>query len=302
MVIDRANTLWITRMVNTPALLSIRSDGYITFTNVTGIQQSSGLCVDSSNNIYYSSGMYGGNKIYRWRTNGVVEVFAGSGNTGAADGNGIFTSFNNPTALACDSANNIYVWDSYNSKIRRIDQSQNVTTIAGNGNSVSLDGTGLNTSLVNVSSMCVDNMGNIFMACGSCIRKMDAQTNLVTMAGSFSQNSYANGPGNIARFNGAYGICLSGGSICIADSNNERIRSITSNPSSQVVTGANLGIGTFPGITISGIVGRTYQIQSSSDMVTWTTQTTILLNSSPYLWIDQNLVRGNKYYRALLMP
>jgi len=302
MVIDRFNTLLITKMVNTPALLMIRSNGYVTTTNLNGIQQTSGLCVDSANNIYYSSGIFGANKIYRWRANGVVEVFAGSGNTGSTDGNGVFSSFYNPTALACDSADNVYVWDSYGSKIRRIDQNQNVTTIAGNGNSYSLDGTGLNTSFVNISSMCVDNMGNIFMACGSCIRKIDAQTNVVTMAGSFTQNSYTNGAGNLARFNGANGVCLSGGTIYVADSSNQRIRSISNNPAPQIVSGANLGIGTFAGVTINGVVGRTYQIQSSPNMATWTTRAMLLLNASPYLWIDQNPLSGNKFYRAILLP
>ena len=301
MIVDRSNTLLITKMVNTPALLRIRSDGYITSTNLTGIQQSSGLCVDSANNIYYSSGMFGGNKIYRWRTNGVVEVFAGSGNTGSADGNGIFSSFYNPTALACDSAGNIYVWDSYSFKIRRIDQSQNVTTIAG-GNTYNLDGTGLNTSFANVTSMCADNLGNIYFACGSCIRKMNAQTNVVTMAGSFTQTGYTNGTGNLALFNNAYGVCVSGGTIYVADYSNQRIRSITNNPVPQIVSGANLGIGTFAGVTITGVVGRTYQIQSSPNMATWTTRATVLLTSSPYLWIDQNPASGNTFYRALLLP
>ena len=311
MIFDRSNTLLFTRTVNSPVLLRIRSDGYVTTTNLTGINQTSGLCADSANNIYYSSGMFGGNKIYRWRTNGVVEVFAGSGNTGSADGNGIFTSFNSPTALACDSADNIYVWDSLNNLIRRINQNQDVVTIAGKlGVSTSLDGSGTNAHFGGVYAMCADNSGNILVACstdnsgngGICVRKMNAQTNVTTVAGSFSQSGYVNGAGSIARFNQAGGVCFSGGTTYVADSNNQRIRSITNNPSSQVVTGANLGIGSFAGVTISGIVGRTYQIQSSPNMATWTTRATLLLNSSPYLWIDQNPVSGNKYYRALLLP
>jgi hypothetical protein len=142
-----------------------------------------------------------------------------------------------------------------------------------------------------------DNLGNIYFACGTCIRKMNAQTNVVTMAGSFSQNAYTNGAGNLARFSSANGACLSQGSIFVADSGNQRIRQISFNPQPQVVSGANLGIATF-----AGAVGRTYQIQSSPDLSTWTTEAIVLLTSSPYLWIDQNPIAGNKFYQAVMLP
>src|SRR5665213_801267 len=289
----------------TPTLLIIQPNGLITQTNLPNMgneiltgNPNSGVCVDSTGNIYYT----GGNKIYRWLTNGNTEVLVGSGNTGAINGNGLFTSFNSPIYLACDTANNIYVWDSGNYLIRRINQNRDVVTIAGN-NLTTKDGVGTNATFGSgVYSMFGDNAGNIYFACSTCIRKMDAQTNVVTMAGSFTQFSYTNGAGNLARFNGASGVCLSAGSIFVADSGNERIRQISFNPQPQVVSGANLSIGTFAGLTITGVVGRTYQIQTSPDFNAWTTKTTLLLNSSPYLWIDQNPVSGNKFYRALLLP
>jgi hypothetical protein len=37
-------------------------------------------------------------------------------------------------------------------------------------------------------------------------------------------------------------------------------------------------------------------------MNTWNPVATVLLNSSPYLWIDRNPVAGNKFYRAVLLP
>ena len=90
--------------------------------------------------------------------------------------------------------------------------------------------------------------------------------------------------------------------IFIADSGNNRIRNIAFNPQSQVSPPANLQLNTYPGLQITGTVGRTYQIQTSPDLSSWTTAATLLLNSSPYLWIDQNPVSGNKYYRAVLLP
>jgi sugar lactone lactonase YvrE len=298
MIVDRSNTLLLTRTVNDAALLRIRSDGYVTATSLPDFSQQSGLCVDSGNNIYYSSYV---NKIYRYKTNGVIEVFAGSGNWGAVDGNGIFTSFSTPTALAADGADNIYVYDSGNYLIRRINQNRDVVTIAGN-NLEDLDGVGRNASFYSISAMCTDESGNVILACGLSIRKMSPTTNIITLAGNFSQHGYANGAGNVARFNGASGVCVSGGTVYFADYNNQRIRSITNNATAQPVLPANLQLNTYSVLTITGTVGRTYQVQSSPDMTNWTTRATLLLNSSPYLWIDQNPVSGSKFYRALLLP
>jgi len=310
MAINHANTLWMV-LVNgyggNPYLLTINTNGYVSIVNggLINLTSSSGLCFDSANNLYYS----GGNRIYRYNPNsGIVQAMAGSGIAGNYDGQGtLFSAFNNPTALACDQADNLYVWDSGNSTVRRIDQLQNVTTIAGNAYYYSspADGVGTNATFSGVMSMFPDNAGNLYFVCGSCVRKMDAQTNVVTLAGIFNQYSspsYANGPGNLARFNNASGGCFSQGMVFVADAGNNRIRNITFNPQPQVVPPASLLLNTYPGLQINGVIGRTYQIQSSPDLNNWTTTATLLLNSSPYLWIDQNPVGGTKYYRAVMLP
>ena len=301
MAIDRSNALWIP---TSSGMLRIGSDAYATRTNLTGLTFTSGVCVDSGNYIYYT----GGNQIYRWRADGVAEVFAGSGNQGSADGNGIFTSFSNPSALATDAADNIYVWDAGNYLIRRISQNRDVVTIAGHntgGGPGNVDGIGTNAAFLSVSAMCVDNSGNVILACGgavgSSIRKMTPETNILTIAGSFTQSGFTNGPGSVSRF-WATGVCVSQGMIFVADYNNQRIRNITFNPSTQPVLPANLQLNTYAGLEIFGTVGRTYQIESSADMTNWTTRAMLLLTSSPYLWIDQNPVSGNKFFRAWLLP
>jgi hypothetical protein len=131
---------------------------------------------------------------------------------------------------------------------------------------------------------------------------MSVTTNGVTLAGSFTQTGYTNGAGNLARFNNASGVCVLGGTIYVADASNQRIRSITNNPIAQIVSPANLQLNTYPGLQIIGTVGRTYQVQSSPDIASWTTRATLLLTSSPFLWIDQNPVSGNKFYRAVMLP
>jgi streptogramin lyase len=307
--IDSNDTLWMVNEGRT-SLYKITSNGMVTYTSLA-IAVPSGVCVDSHGNIYIS--YYNGNIIYRYNTNGVLSVFAGSGNSGYADGNGIFTAFSAPETLAADAADNIYVWDSGNDLIRRIDQNQNVTTFAGKLKSTAkTDGFGTNASFFSISAMCFDSFGNLILTDDSCIRKISPSTNVVTMAGSFTQSGYGNGAGNVALFTnsgtGGYardrlsGVCVSKGIVFVADSGNQRIRSITNNPAAQVVSPANLQLSTYPGLQIIGTVGRTYQIQASSDLNLWSTKATILLTSSPYLWIDQNPVSVNKFYRALMLP
>lgn len=305
MIIDHSNVLWI---VAYSYLLRVGSDAYVSLVTLPNPSAYGGVCVDSENNIYYSTGAY--NQVYRWRTNGVFDVFAGSGNTGSADGNGIFTSFNYPTALAADVANNIYVWDSGSHLIRRINQNRDVVTIAGKEQFFpDSDGIGTNASFTSISAMCMDNSGNVIIACdyaysgtGSSIRKMTATTNVVTMAGSFTQTGYTNGAGSIARFRNAAGVCVSQGMMFVADFSDHRIRNLTFNPAPQPVSGANLDLSTYPGLRITGVVGRTYRIESSPDTTNWNTETTILLTSSPYLWIDPNSLGQKKFYRAFLLP
>jgi hypothetical protein len=309
MAIDHANQIWIV-MANSyyggvVYLLNIDTNGYVSIVNggLTNMNSTSSICFDSANNLYYS----GGNRIYRYNPGaGNVQSFAGSGVQGYFDGQGtLLTAFSNPTALACDQADNIYVWDSGNGRIRRVDQQQNVTTIAGSGYTYSpADGVGTNATFNVINSMFFDHAGNLCLVCGSCVRKMDAQTNVTTLAGNFNQYSsgYANGPGNIALFSSAAGGCFSQGMVFVADSGNNRIRNITFNAQAQAVAPANLLLNTYPGVQITGSIGRTYQIQSSPDMNTWSTVATVLLNSSPYLWIDQNPIAGNKFYRAVMLP
>lgn len=294
--IDHTGTLWIPESGG--YLVQIGSNGFGRTFFVPGTSSPWGACVDSQNNVYISDSS--ANKIWRYGTNGVLEVFAGSGNPGTIDGNGIFDSFYAPTAIACDAADNIYVFDSSGYTLRRINQNRDVTTIAGGSFSPT---DGLAPKFNPVIGMCSDGAGGLILACGSCVRKLLVASNSVTLAGIFSTSTaFANGSGIQSRFSGASGVCLLGGTIYVADPGNQRIRQINFSPSPQTLPDSSLALATYPGLKITGAVGRTYQVQASSDMATWSTLATVLLTSSPYLWIDQNPVGGRKFYRAVLLP
>ncbi len=196
------------------------------------------------------------------------------------------------------------MWDSGNHLIRRINQNRDVTTITGRTNDFSdADGFGANATFATVNAMCSDASGTIYLACGSSVRKLTADTNVVTVAGSFSQRDYADGPGSVARFRELTGLCPSGGILFASDASDHRIRAIAFDPEPQPVDGGSLIAEHYFGVRINGVVGRTYRIESSADMISWRVEDTVLLTSSPFRWLDPIAVGGpKKYYRAFLLP
>lgn len=74
-----------------------------------------------------------GNQIYRLMPDGQWSVFAGSTEAGYRDGTKETALFSNPTGLAIDKNNEIYVADTANNRIRKINPTGEVSTFAGSG-------------------------------------------------------------------------------------------------------------------------------------------------------------------------
>jgi sugar lactone lactonase YvrE len=98
------------------------------------------LAVDGIGNVYVTS--QGSNLVLKVDSLGTVTVFAGSGASGDSDGAASTASFDSPNGIVVDSEGNVYVGDSGNNKIRKIDASGYVTTLAGTGSSGNLNGSG----------------------------------------------------------------------------------------------------------------------------------------------------------------
>jgi sugar lactone lactonase YvrE len=101
------------------------------------------LAFDAADNLYVADGapnalmanLIGGCRIVRVSPAGVMTVVAGTGTCGFSGDGGpaAAAQLNNPNGLAFDSAGNLYVADSNNERIRRIDRSGNISTVAGTG-------------------------------------------------------------------------------------------------------------------------------------------------------------------------
>jgi serine/threonine-protein kinase len=102
-------------------------------------QNPSGVALDGSGNIYVGDSK--NNRIRRILPNGTVFTFAGSGRSEWADGTGALASFWSPSHLSFAANGDLFVTDTMNQRVRKIDPLGKVSTIAGSTASF-LDGFG----------------------------------------------------------------------------------------------------------------------------------------------------------------
>jgi hypothetical protein len=86
------------------------------------------MVYDGNHNLYVSD--LSNHSIRKVTPAGIVTTYAGSGTPGPYNGPGASASFNYPAGLSIDSNSNIYVADTGNNAIRKIDTSQNVTSLS----------------------------------------------------------------------------------------------------------------------------------------------------------------------------
>ncbi|BCY27729.1 hypothetical protein KK2020170_05970 [Flavobacterium okayamense] len=140
------------------------------------------IAIDALDNIFVAD--YLNNRIRKITPLGIVSTVAGSGVSGDMDGIASLAKFKWPTGVCLDGNGNIFVTDYGNHKIKKIDTSANVTTIAG---SVAGDENGIGTlaKFKNPTISALDSFGNIFVADygNHKIKKIDTSGNVTTFAG-----------------------------------------------------------------------------------------------------------------------
>jgi hypothetical protein len=159
----------------------------------------------------------------------VVTTLAGrAGVEGSTDGAGTAATFRFPSAVAVDSAGNIYVADTDNCTIRKITPAGVVSTLAGTpGIEGSTDGAGPAARFTYPSGIATDSGGNVYVVDAGTIRKITAGV-VSTFAGMTNVRGSNDGTGAAARFNSPSGIATdSVGNIYVADMHNHTIRRIS---------------------------------------------------------------------------
>ena len=187
----------------------------------------SGVAVDQSGTLYVAD--TDNQKIRKITASGSVTNYAGSGTSGSTDGTGAEASFYYPQGIAVDGTGTLYVADTDNQKIRKIEAGGVVTTLAGSGSYGSTDGTGTLASFNGPSGVAVDVNNNVFVADSgnNKIRKISATGEVTTLAGSGVEGAI-DGSGIEANFKYPEGVAVDGnGKVYVADGYNNKIRKIS---------------------------------------------------------------------------
>jgi len=230
--------------------------------NGTNIQANTARVYIPRNSAFGKDGNYyvadqGNHMIRKIDTNGVITTVAGNGTEGFDGDGGPATEakINNPRGVTVDSKGNLYISDTANNRIRKVDTSGNISTLAGNGNAAySGDGAASTSSEINFPyQITVDASDNIYFADKSnhVIRKIDVNGNISTVAGN-NEGGYSGDGGQAtnAQLAGPLGVAFDAdGNLYIGDSGNHVIRKVDPNGIISTLAGTAQESGFVDGVT-----------------------------------------------------
>jgi sugar lactone lactonase YvrE len=194
-----------------------------------------GTAVDSAGNVYIADTF--NNRVRKIEAfSGIIRTVAGTGAIEYSGDNGPARSagLSMPEAVVLDRSGNLFVCDTGNHRVRRIDTATGViTTVAGNGDRGYSGDSGPATSArLNVpSGLAFDTAGNLLIADADNhrIRRLDLAGGVITTVAGNGSGGFSgdNVPAASASLREPAGIAVdSVGNLYIADTGNQRIRKV----------------------------------------------------------------------------
>jgi YVTN family beta-propeller protein len=176
------------------------------------------LAVDKSGDLYIADEE--GNRV-RKVSGGIISTIAGTGINGYSGDGGLGTNamINEPYGVAVDSTGNVFVSDSFNSRVRKVDTSGVISTFATNANFGYL------------AQMATDSSNNLYVADnGSCVVWKTTPSGVQSIVAGVLFTCDYNGDGisaTSADLSFPSGVAVDGtGNLYIADNGNSRLRQV----------------------------------------------------------------------------
>lgn len=201
------------------------------------------VTADTQGNIYFIDQ---DTLVMKISAQGNISRFAGNGIRGYSGDGGpaVNASVNGPSGIFADAAGNVFLADTANFRIRKIDGNGQITTIAGNGQSgyTPNGAVAVNASIGSSYSVAEDSAGNIYFADAqnNVIGKVDTHGILTTAAGTPGKSGYTgdNGPATSATLNSPLSVTVDpSNNIVIADTTNNVIRVVNTSGTIRTLAG-----------------------------------------------------------------
>ena len=166
---------------------------------------------------------------------GTITTVAGTGRLGfSGDGGPAIEARFEANDLALDRGGNMYIADTENNRIRKVDKDGIIHTVAGTGKEgYSGDGGPAIKAALNLpTGIALDGEGNLFIAChhNSRVRKVDKDGTITTVAGTGGMGfNREKGPARKVMLNQPWDVNFDedSGDLYIADAFNSRIRAVS---------------------------------------------------------------------------